>query len=198
MCVVRLKLVSCAIVVTLSFGGCNLAEPDSANQIDIEDVVYWPTREAKLTSDQIGGVDAGAVFCVFEHKPERTPIAIVWFDGPYQSRGGGSQSSPKSASSAYRTVSLEENRKLQIDCYKANEPDRPLEFKIDGKQYDLEEGNFFLVSTHDERIRVHQTRRSLEGMQFKRETIVETAKSDREIKDFYTSVASDNGKAKSN
>jgi hypothetical protein len=185
---VILKLVSCAILLTFAVAGCNRAEPDFANHIDIEHIIYWPTHEAKLTNGQIAGIDAGSVYCVFEHKPEKTPIAIVWFDGPYQSRRSGSESSPKDPSSAYSTVFLEGNNKVQIDCFKANEPDRPMEFKIDGKQYDLEDGNFFLVSTHGERFRLLQTRRDLEELRFERNAMASQAKSDKEILEFFAAA----------
>lgn len=175
--------------------GCDFGPADELPDIEIQRLENWPPHGELKPG--IPGLDSGTVWYVREQTPNGRPLAIVWAD----SRCPGVHSSGKGSPGFRRsteTLDLENKKTIVLECkVEAGQHEPKIEFTIDGMPYDFKRGNFFLISTSGDKTRINQIDRDigLKGMRFDLDSILETAKTDEQIRAFFTAAASSNAGA---
>jgi hypothetical protein len=177
------------LALLLPLPGCFYGTSESLPDIEIERLEDW-FQDTK-SDHGVPGIDYGTVWYVREAEPLNKPLSILWIDGEVASRslvGKGSSDLEHSQ----LTLGLKNGKKVVVDCHVRFGKDKPIiELTIDGQRCDFEQGNFFLVSTTGETTKIKQTDRDigLKGMRFDLESIQETAKTDEEIREFFTTAS---------
>jgi hypothetical protein len=188
-----MRLVSYRLLVLLllsvSLLGCIHEEVRNPPSCSVTQVAVWP-QNRELTG--VAGLDCGSIFSVSEEARNRMPFAILWIDDhSFSSRTSNHSGEGETIYEGLFKFSKEGSVDVKLNCRNRIWDDNPIEFKINGEVYDLDRGNFFLISTQGESPRVLQTKRDigLKGMRFDAESIAESAKTDKEIREFFAPAA---------
>jgi hypothetical protein len=187
--VVLKLLLGTSVGLAFAIAGCIPNQPKWLPDFEIECLEDWPARNDMNSGTP--GVDYGSVWIIRETMPRMQPFAVLWLDDQCGAFTGEGEGSP-GHKWRHKVLTLDNEETVDVDCHLWDADDQPqIEFRVDGKQYDVRQGNFFLVSTHGDSISVKQTSRDigLKGMRFDVDSIVATAKSDQEIRDFFTDAA---------
>jgi hypothetical protein len=182
--------------ICLAIAGCNFGASESLPDIEIERLENWPN--SKKPPQGTPGIDFGTVWYVREAEPLNKPLAIIWFDDRCSINGSAGKGSP-GIRFTQTTLRFDNGKKVAIECHVQAGKDKPsIDLRIDGQPCDFEQGNFFLVSTSGETTKIKQTDRDigLKGMRFDLDSIIETAKTDKEIREFFTAAATSNAGTK--
>jgi hypothetical protein len=177
------------LLACLSLFGCVHEEVRNPPSCSVSEVAVWP-RNRELTG--VAGLDHGSILSVSEEARNRMPFAVLWIDDhSFASRTSGQSGEGETIYERSFKFRKEGSVDVKLNYRNRIWEDKPIEFKIDGKVYDLDRGNFFLISTQGESPRVLQTKRDigLKGMRFDVESIQETAKTDEEIREFFTAFS---------
>lgn len=184
----KLKLALCSGIGIVGLfalvASCNQPGGPSAPHVDFHPLLRWPWVEASASG--AAGIDYGAIWCATGRRDD-TLLVAAWFDAHPEGQQTGQFRSTPQASEHSHPVEFKGANSVKFDYRtEAGKPD-PLGFKINGQEYDLDAGRLFLVSVGGDAPRVLQLKRDLgpDGMKVEAESIVATAKSDAEIRDFF-------------
>jgi hypothetical protein len=123
------------------------------------------------------GIDQGSVYHL-------GTTFVLWSDAP--GGGGGSSSSNAQGVQCQGSVLGREGRRIEFHC---NTKDgKTGRVTINGADYNLADGNLFLVATEGDRIQVKQLKRSLGTLKFERETLEAFGKNDPDIAGFFAKL----------
>ena len=106
---------------------------------------------------------------------------IVWTDGA--GGGGGSSSSNSQGVKCQGQLQTEGGQKVEFRC--ETKDGKKWNAAINEVDYDLADGNLFLVRAEGDQIQVKQLKRTLEQQKFDRESVQALAKRDAEIATFF-------------
>ena len=134
-------------------------------------IITWTASPANEKA--VRGVDEGAVYY------EGTTF-VVWsnFSG-----GGGSSSSGADGMKCRGHVLSREGRRVDFSCQTKDGKSGPV--TVGESNYDLKEGNLFLLTYDGDRLRVSQLKRDLGNLQFKRDKLEAFARQDPELVGFF-------------
>jgi hypothetical protein len=167
---------SLAPLIFLLLSGC--ARPAVAPVTNVggpSGIITWTASAAKEKA--VRGVDEAAVFY------EGTSF-VIWSDF---SGGGGSSSSGSDGMRCRGRVLARDGRKVAFSCQTKDGKTGPV--TVGESNYDLKDGNLFLVTYDGERLRVSQLKRDLGNLQFTRDELEAFARQDQELVGFFTKPA---------
>lgn len=173
--------------------GCDFGPADQLPDIEIQRLENWPPHGELKPG--VPGLDSGTVWYVREQTPNGRPLAIIWADSRCPGVNGSGKGAPGFRQTR-ATLDLENKKTIVLECkVEAGQHEPKIEFTIDGTPYDFRRGNFFLISTSGDKTRINQIDRDigLKGMRFDLDSILETAKTDEQIRAFFTAASKTDG-----
>ncbi|HTK76693.1 MAG TPA: hypothetical protein VL371_15605 [Gemmataceae bacterium] len=134
-------------------------------------IITWTASAAQEKA--VHGVDDAAVFY------EGTTF-VVWsnFTG-----GGGSSTSGSDGMRCRGHVMSRDGHKVEFSCQTKDGKTGPV--TVAESNYDLKDGNLFLVTYDGKRLRVSQLKRDLSNVQFTRDKLEALARQDKELVSFF-------------
>lgn len=126
-------------------------------------------------SDPVPGVDDGAVYAV-------GTALVIWGDAT-RGAGGGQGSIGNQAATGDGYLDTHDRGKVEFRF--SITPARTGRVTVDGTDYDLANGNLFLVSTRGKPTRIKQLRRELSGMDLEPVYFQALGEKDPEIRAFF-------------
>ena len=172
-----MKSVTEILVLTICAAGC--ARPPAAPVTSIggpSGIVTWTASGSK--DEGLPGVDRATV-CY------EGGALVIWSDF-----AGGSASSSSNSTDGMvcrGQIRSRDGQKVEFRCQTKDAKTGPV--TIGEANFDLADGNLFLIAQDGERFRVSQLKRDLDNVQFTREKLEEYARKDPEIVAFFTKPA---------
>jgi len=123
------------------------------------------------------GIDQGSLYYM-------GTIFVVWSDA--SGGGGGSWSTSAQAAKCEGSLVGKNGGRVEFSCQTAD--GKTGQVTVDGRAYNLADGNLFLVSTAGDKTQAKQLKRALREVKFERESLEAFARSDADIVGFFTTA----------
>lgn len=176
-------------IVAIIATGCDAPRGSPAPKIDFHNVLRWPWVEESKTGTP--GIDYGEIWCAMDRHADDKPLVAIWFDTWPAGQQIGRSRGTLAASEHKQPIRFDNGKVVIVEYRTEAGQEGILDFRIDGKEYNLDSGRLFLITIRGEAPRALQLKRELgpDGMQFDAGSIGETAQADTEIRGFFTAAA---------
>jgi hypothetical protein len=173
-----------SVLLAIIAVGCDSRPGPSAPKIDFHKVLDWPWAVDRPTGT--AGIDYGALWCAMDRSD--TPLVVIWFDGrPAGQQIGRGKWTPQGSENK-QPVRFDSGAVVTFEYRTEAGKSGMLDFRIDGKEYDLDAGRLFLVSVRGDATHLVQLQRDIgpEAMPFTTDSVAAIVKNDREIREFFS------------
>jgi hypothetical protein len=170
------SLVATAGACMLVCGCGRMPSPASPDLGGPNGLITWSSSASKR--DPLPGIEQGSVYHL-------GTVFVVWSDAT--GGGGGTSSSNVQGVKCQGSLVGKDGRRVEFNC--ESKDGTTGQVTVDGRPYNLADGNLFLVFTAGDRAQVKQLKTSLSDLKFERESLEAFARNDQDIVEFFTKSA---------
>jgi hypothetical protein len=167
------SVVACAWACALVSGCGRTPAPAGLDLGGPSGTMTWSLPGGKHNA--LPGIDQGSVY-------RMGTVFVVWSDAP--GGGGGSSSGSSQGVKCKGSLVGKDGRRIEFNCETTD--GKTGQVTVDGRPYNLADGNLFLVSTAEDQTRTKQLKRALREVKLERESLEAFGRNDPDIVDFFT------------